>query len=133
MVVSLPGLFLLKLNAWIERNLETSKDGEDLWYIIENYFDACQEHYIEINYHQEVYDMDDFDLSVAGALWLGYDIVSILTPVQLEYYHNILEHELSLEEESRLIEHMMKQNIAVSYEKVYRVTSQISSILCGAI
>ena len=66
-------------------------------------------------------------------LWLGYDIVSILTPVQLEYYHNILEHELSLEEESRLIEHMMKQNIAVSYEKVYRVISQISSILCGAI
>ena len=132
-VVSLPGLFLLKLNAWIERNLETSKDGEDLWYIIENYFDACQEHCTEINYHQEVYDMDDFDLSVAGALWLGYDIVSILTPVQLEYYHNILEHELSLEEESRLIEHMMKQNIAVSYEKVYRVISQISSILCGAI
>lgn len=132
-VVSLPGLFLLKLNAWIERNMETSKDGEDLWYIIENYFDACQEHYTEINYHQEVYDMDDFDLSVAGALWLGYDIVSILTPVQLEYYHNILEHELSLEEESRLIEHMMKQNIAVSYEKVYRVISQILSILCGAI
>ena len=68
-VVSLPGLFLLKLNAWIERNLETSKDGEDLWYIIENYFDACQEHYIEINYHQEVYDMDDFDLSVACLLY----------------------------------------------------------------
>ena len=34
-----------------------------------------------------------------------------------------MEHELSLEEESRLIEHMMKQNIAVSYEKVYRAVS----------
>lgn len=130
-VVSLPGLFLLKLNAWIERNLETSKDGEDLWYIIENYFDAYQEHYAEINYHQEIYDMDDFDLSVAGAVWLGYDIASILTPAQLSYYHNILKQELSLEEESRLIEHMMKQNRSVSYEKVYRVISQISSILFG--
>ncbi|WP_087880493.1 hypothetical protein [Parabacteroides sp. Marseille-P3160] len=110
-ITSLSGLFLLKLNAWIDRNVSTSKDAEDLCYILENYYNVFEERNIEKNYHQEVYEMDDFDTFVVGATWLGYDIAAILTQGQKEYYSSNLISELQKNEESRLIEQMLKQAV----------------------
>lgn len=128
-VTSLTGLFLLKLNAWCDRSLSTSKDAEDLCYLIENYYDAYEERYAERNHHQEIYDMADFDTFVAGATWLGYDIAAVLTKEQAEYYNSVLISELQKEEDSRLIEQMMKQSRIISYEVIYRALSVLSSIL----
>lgn len=128
-IASLSGLFLLKLNAWIDRNISTSKDAEDLCYIIGNYYDVFEEYNIERGYHQDIYEMEDFDVFVAGAIWLGYDIVLLLTHEQTSCYNSILISELQKEEESRLIEQMMKQNSSVSYEMAHRALSEISSIL----
>lgn len=128
-VASLSGLFLLKLNAWIDRNISTSKDAEDLCYIIENYYAVFEECNIARGYHQEIYEMENFDVFVAGAIWLGYDIVALLTHEQAVCYNSMLISELQKEEESRLIEQMMKQSISVSYEMVHSALSEISSIL----
>lgn len=127
-IASLSGLFLLKLNAWLGRNLSTSKDAEDLCYIIENYYDAFDSYNSERGYHQEIYDMDNFDLFVAGAIWLGYDIVALLTDGHIKYYLSVLNSELEKREESRLIEQMMKQSSSISYEIIYRALLEISSI-----
>lgn len=128
-IASLSGLFLLKLNAWIDRHISTSKDAEDLCYIIGNYHDAFEERNRERKYHQEVYDMEKFDLFVAGAVWLGYDISAIMTTTQIIYYNSLLASELKKEESSRLVEQMMKYNYSISYEVLRRALSKISSIL----
>lgn len=39
-IASLHGLFILKLNAWLDRNIKTSKDAEDMSFILSNYFNA---------------------------------------------------------------------------------------------
>lgn len=73
--------------------------------------------------------MADFDTFVAGATWLGYDIAAVLTKEQAEYYNSVLISELQKEEDSRLIEQMMKQSRIISYEVIYRALSVLSSIL----
>ena len=56
-IASLHGLFLLKFNAWLDRNIETSKDAEDMSFILSNYFMAN----LNRNAYPEVYDWEKFD------------------------------------------------------------------------
>ena len=55
-IASLHGLFLLKFNAWLDRNIETSKDAEDMSFILSNYFMAN----LDRNVYTEVYDWEKF-------------------------------------------------------------------------
>lgn len=48
-IASLHGLFLLKLNAWLDRNIGTNKDAEDMWYIVDNYHFANEGRAAELN------------------------------------------------------------------------------------
>ena len=74
-IASLHGLFVLKFNAWLDRNIQTNKDAIDMAFILENYFIAN----LNRNLHAEVYDWEDFDEIVVGAYWLAYDIVGFLS------------------------------------------------------
>lgn len=49
-LISLHGLFLFKFNAWCDRQLWTTKDADDMWQIIENYYQANE----GINQHYEL-------------------------------------------------------------------------------
>lgn len=113
-IASLHGLFLLKFNAWLDRNAKTSKDAEDMSFIFSNYFLANFERRI----HQEVYDWESFDDYVVGGYWLAYDIVALLNKVQLCYYKEIIEGELAKEEESRLLNQMIENSHDLKYETV---------------
>ena len=128
-IASLSGLFLLKLNAWVDRKLSTSKDAEDLCYIISVYFDIFEAYNSERDFHQDIYEDEDFDTFVAGAIWIGYDIKELLSAEQALHYNSILLNELEKEEESQLIEHMMKLNHAASYELILKALLTISDIL----
>ena len=127
-VASLSGLFLLKLDAWADRNIETSKDAEDMCYIISNYFYAFEEQYNGNNYHSEVYDTGNFNIFAAGAIWLCYDILKILNADQIEYYSKIISDELQNNEDSRLIEQMMKLNNSVKYDLIYGALFEMCNI-----
>ena len=113
-IASLHGLFLLKFNAWLDRNAKTSKDAEDMSFIFSNYFFANFERGI----HQEVYDWENFDDYVVGGYWLAYDIVALLNKEQLCYYKEIIEGELAKEEESRLLNQMIENSHGLEYETV---------------
>lgn len=113
-IASLHGLFLLKFNAWLDRNAKTSKDAEDMSFIFSNYFLANFERRI----HQEVYDWESFDDYVVGGYWLAYDIVALLNKEQLCYYKEIIEGELAKEEESRLLNQMIENSHDLKYETV---------------
>ena len=119
-IASLHGLFLLKLNAWLDRNAKTSKDAEDMSFILSNYFMANLDREI----HQEVYDWENFDEYIVGGYWLAHDLVTLLNVNQLNYYKEVIEGELAKQEESRLINQMIENSYSLKYETV-RETWQI--------
>lgn len=119
-IASLHGLFLLKLNAWLDRNAKTSKDAEDMSFILSNYFMANLDREI----HQEVYDWENFDEYIVGGYWLAHDLVTLLNVNQLNYYKEVIEGELAKQEESQLINQMIENSYSLKYETV-RATWQI--------
>ena len=119
-IASLHGLFLLKLNAWLDRNAKTSKDAEDMSFILSNYFMANLDREI----HQEVYDWENFDEYIVGGYWLAHDLVTLLNVNQLNYYKEVIEGELAKQEESRLINQMIENSYSLKYETV-RATWQV--------
>ena len=128
-IASLHGLFLLKFNAWLDRNAKTSKDAEDMSFIFSNYFLANLEREI----HQEVYDWENFDDYIVGGYWLAYDIVALLNKEQLCYYKNVIEGELAKEEESRLLNHMLENSHGLKYETVRDTWQAIADVFQKAI
>lgn len=128
-IASLHGLFLLKLNAWLDRNAKTSKDAEDMSFILSNYFMAN----LDRKMHQEVYDWENFDDYIVGGYWLAYDIVALLNKEQLCYYKEVIEGELAKEEESRLINQMIENSYGLKYETVRDTWQEIVDVFQKAI
>ena len=128
-IASLHGLFLLKFNAWLDRNTKTSKDAEDMSFILSNYFMANLEREI----HQEVYDWENFDDYIVGGYWLAYDIVALLNKEQLCYYKEVIEGELVKEEESRLINQIIENSYGLKYETVRDTWQAIVDVFQKAI
>lgn len=113
-LASLHGLFILKFNAWLDRNLQTNKDADDMGFIIENYFIAN----LNRSVYQEVFDWDDFDEFIVGAYWLANDIVGFLPIKYLSYYEKCLQKEITKEEDSRLLQQILDSNSVLQYEQV---------------
>ena len=128
-IASLHGLFLLKLNAWLDRNAKTSKDAEDMSFILSNYFMANLDREI----HQEVYDWENFDEYIVGGYWLAHDLVTLLNVNQLNYYKEVIEEELAKQEESRLINQMIENSYSLKYEtarETWQVIADVFSKAC---
>ena len=128
-IASLHGLFLLKFNAWLDRNAKTSKDAEDMSFILSNYFMANLDREI----HQEVYDWEDFDEYIVGGYWLAHDLVALLDVNQLNYYKEVIEDELAKEEESRLVNQMIESSYGLMYETVRDTWRAIVNVFQKAI
>ena len=128
-IASLHGLFLLKFNAWFDRNAKTSKDAEDMSFIFSNYFMANLDREI----YQEVYDWENFDDYIVGGYWLAHDLVALLNKEQLRYYMEVIEGELAKEEESRLINQMLENSYGLKYETVRDTWQAIADVFQKAI
>lgn len=127
-IASLHGLFLLKFNAWLDRNAKTSKDAEDMSFILSNYFMANLDREI----HQEVYDRENFDEYIVGGYWLAHDLAALLNKEQLCYYKELIEGELA-KEESRLINQMIENSYGLKYETVRDTLQAIVDVFQKAI
>jgi len=102
-VASLPGFFILKLIAWKDRFYKTTKDAEDMAYIIDSYLPIHQENLDEEHY--DIYDDDDYSDFTAGAVILGRDLKKMLTgrdDIRNEIAA-ILNEQLEMGENSRLL------------------------------
>lgn len=123
-IASLHGLFLLKFNAWLDRNAKTSKDAEDMAFILSNYFTANLDREI----HQEVYDWENFDELIVGGYWLAHDLAALLNVKQLNYYKEAIKGELAKEEESRLVNQMIENSYGLKYETVRDTWQAIATV-----
>ena len=123
-IASLHGLFLLKLNAWMDRHLTTNKDAEDMSFILDNYLMAN----LDREAYMEVYDWEEFDEFIAGGYWLANDLAKLLTKEQLIYYADRIDEEMKLEERSRLISQMLNSQSGLTYDQVKRTWQTISEV-----
>lgn len=128
-IASLHGLFLLKFNAWLDRNAKTSKDAEDMSFILSNYFMAN----LDREMHQEVYDWEIFDEYIVGGYWLAHDLVALLDVNQLNYYKEVVKEELVKEEKSRLFNQMIESSYGLKYETVRDTWQAIVNVFQKAV
>ena len=128
-IASLHGLFLLKFNAWLDRNAKTSKDAEDMSFILSNYFMAN----LDREMHQEEYDWENFDEYIVGGYWLAHDLVALLDVNQLNYYKEVVKEELVKEEKSRLFNQMIESSYGLKYETVRDTWQAIVNVFQKAV
>lgn len=128
-IASLHGLFLLKFNAWLDRNIETSKDAEDMSFILSNYFMAN----LDRNVYTEVYDWENFDEYIVGGYWLACDLLLLLTKEQIVYYKDCIEKELEKDDESRLFNQIIENCYGLTYETVKEAWQTIADVFQKAI
>lgn len=123
-IASLHGLFILKFNAWMDRNIETSKDAEDMSFILSNYFMAN----VDRNVYPEVYGWEKFDEYIVGGYWLACDLFSLLTKEQIAYYKDCIEIELAKDDESRLFNQIIEHSCGLTYETVKEAWQTIAGV-----
>ena len=71
-VTSIPGLLLLKLVAWLDRNVINSKDADDIFTLLKSYASAGNEARI-YEHEYELLETFGYDLTLVGAYLLGRD------------------------------------------------------------
>ncbi len=128
-IASLHGLFLLKFNAWLDRNIETSKDAEDMSFILSNYFIAN----LDRNVYTEVYDWERFDEYIVGGYWLANDLLLLLTKEQIAYYRDCIEKELEKGDESRLFNQIIEHSYGLDYDTVKTAWQTIADVFQKAL
>jgi len=118
-VATLPGIFILKLNAWKSRNIETNRDADDMAFIITNYLGINEER--AAIHHYDLYEVEDFSTFIAGASLLGRDMKEILmaNPEILNEFIGILRTEIDKKDDSQLINQIMETHSSLKYEDVY--------------
>lgn len=131
-IASLSGQFLIKLDAWIDRHMKTDKDAKDMFYIIDNFYWTTIVN--KFPPPKQVTDSDDisFDAFIAGAQWIATELHSLLTEGHRAYYIDFMNNELSLEEDSKLVQHLVSasnNSHAQNYLKIRTALQNIKNIL----
>lgn len=128
-VVSLPGLAMLKLLAWADRNYQSRKDAQDLELLLRVYGDMSKSRL----FGSEVALMEkhNFDIDMAGPELLGQDIGKIASDeTKLRLVRIMNSHE----EEVRLNEILVEQVSIYLPGRDYRRTEAIlGCVLSGLI
>ncbi|MCK4947194.1 MAG: nucleotidyl transferase AbiEii/AbiGii toxin family protein [Candidatus Aureabacteria bacterium] len=112
---TIPGLAIMKLISWSERNSpERQKDAKDLLFIMKNYEDAGIESRL---YEKEssLLEEEGFDNQLAGIRLLGRDMAKISNADTLEKIKEILSNETGDQTQYELISNML--GISGSFEE----------------
>lgn len=101
---SLPGIVLLKLFAWNDRPYERMKDLQDIWLLLEKYYQAGE---VDMRLHAEHPDLlklptENFRV-LAGARILGRDLASLCSPPTHKALKELLDRESRKGDESKIL------------------------------
>lgn len=110
-IVSLAGIFILKLVAWKDRHHTGNKDADDMGFILMNYLNIHEER-AAMDYYKEVYEIKDFTTTKAGAALLGIDINLLLSDndINRAKLKEIIETEINAAENSVLFNQILETN-----------------------
>lgn len=118
-IVSLEGVFLLKLFAWKDRHNRENKDAEDIGFLLNNYFNINR----DISYEEpfsKVYDDENFTELKAGAIILGMKLNEILShsPSVTLKVKTLLQEQIEKEEKSKLLNQIIETNRNLNFDDV---------------
>lgn len=118
-IVSLEGVFLLKLFAWKDRFHREPKDAEDIGFLLNNYFNINRDLSFEEPFNK-VYDDDHFTELKAGATILGMKLNKMLNAGSgvKSKVKALLEEELKKEEQSQLFNQITETNRNLNFDDV---------------
>lgn len=110
-IVSLAGIFILKLVAWKDRHHKGNKDADDMGFILLNYLNIHEERAV-MEYYEQVYEIENFSITKAGAALLGIDINILLSDNKTNKakLKAIIETEINLKENSVLFNQILETN-----------------------
>lgn len=110
-IVSLAGIFILKLVAWKDRHYKGNKDADDMGFILLNYLNIHEERAV-MQYYEEVYEIEKNSITKAGAALLGIDINILLSDNKTNQakLKTIIETEINLKENSVLLNQILETN-----------------------
>ncbi|MBT2564697.1 nucleotidyl transferase AbiEii/AbiGii toxin family protein [Pedobacter sp. ISL-68] len=117
-IISLAGIFVLKIVAWKDRHLKGNKDADDIGFILINYLGIYGEKAIEK--YEEIYETDNFSTITAGAKLLGddlYDILKINIKTK-EAITKIIKDQHDKAEDSELINQILETNRIIRFEEL---------------
>lgn len=118
-VVSLNGIFLLKLFAWKDRFSRTNKDADDMGFILNSYFHIHRDISFKEPYNK-VYELEEFTEIKAGAIILGMQLNELLytNTSTRDKVKTLLQEEIAKEEESKLINQIIETNRNLKFDDV---------------
>jgi predicted nucleotidyltransferase len=110
-IVSLAGIFILKLVAWKDRYHKGNKDADDMGFILLNYLNIHEERAV-MEYYEQVYEIENFSITKAGAALLGIDINILLSDNETNKakLKAIIETEINSKENSVLFNQILETN-----------------------
>ena len=127
-IASLSGQFLIKLDTWQDRHLRTKKDATDMVFILQNIYVAYALSHDAIPAEIDI-DAEHFDVVVAGAEWIASELKNILSDEHKDYYAQLLESELSKNEDSPLLNDMLDVSDSRNYSLFRRAMARMVQIL----
>ncbi|WP_313386005.1 nucleotidyl transferase AbiEii/AbiGii toxin family protein [Chishuiella sp.] len=110
-IVSLTGIFILKLVAWKDRHIQGNKDADDMGFILLNYLNINEER-AAMEHYEEVYEIDDFSIINAGSVLLGMDMNKLLADNETgrDKLKAIIKTEIDAAENSILFNQIIETN-----------------------
>ena len=124
-VSSLSGFFLLKLMAWKDRHLYSSKDAYDIALILDHYIEINQQRAYEEHY--DLYEAEPFDQVEASGRLIARDVKALIgyNKDTMTYLIKILEKEITLAQESPLVNQLIKANKKLNPTQVLRILTSM--------
>ena len=120
-VVSLAGLFALKLVAWTARHYSAPrKDAHDLSLIARHYLDAGNAERL-MSEHAEWLNEDDFDYHRAGARLLGRDIAAMMAGAARQRFVALLDAQTDADGALQLPNDMNRYEPQLALESLQQV------------
>lgn len=116
-IVSLAGIFLLKIVAWNDRNHKGNKDADDIGFILSNYLNIHEER-AAMEHYKDVYEIENFSITKAGAALLGIDIAQLLSNDSKDKIKEIITKELERKESSILFNQIIETNNRFKFEEI---------------
>ncbi|ALU27437.1 nucleotidyl transferase AbiEii/AbiGii toxin family protein [Myroides odoratimimus] len=125
-IVNLASIFLLKSVAWSDRNITSSKDADDIGFILTNYLSINQQRAID-EFYDDIYTIDPFDTIVAAGTLMGIDLNNMIkeNSATQEFLSNVIDQEIKLGVESRLFNQIIETNKTISFDQIYQAFIQI--------
>ena len=124
-VSSLSGFFLLKLMAWKDRYLYSSKDAYDIALILDHYIEINQQRAYEEHY--DLYEAEPFDQIEASGRLIARDIKVLIggNNDTMTSLIKIIRREIDCSQESPLVNQLIKVNKKLNPTQVLRLLTSM--------